>query len=484
MGFFFEAGSYDESMNIIILGAGRVGESVAESLVSEHNDITIIDTNPQRLRDLQDRLDLRGVPGNGIQPSVLEAAGARDADMLIACAPADETNLVACKLAHDLFNIPTTIARIRSPEFSQGSPLMGKQGFAVDQVICPEASVTTYIRKLIEYPEALQVLEFAGGAVSLIAVRAVSGGAMVGHIISELPDLVPQIEMRIVAIYRKNEQGQDQRIVCDGRTRIEPGDEVFVLAATSSIRRVLDALRQREQPVRRVMIAGGGRVGLRLAREIQDSCHVKLIETNLQRCEYLTTQLHSEVLVLNGDSTDEELLERESIEDVDLFISLTHDDEDNIMGCLLAKRLGAKRVISLINRRAYADLVQGTQIDVALSPAQTVIGELLAHVRRGDVEAVYSLRRGASEALEAVAHGDRKSSKVVGRRIEELALPKGAQIGALVRTIQDAEVDTRVIIPHHDTVIESGDHVIVFVPRRRMVREVEKLFQVGATFLF
>lgn len=471
-------------MNIIILGAGRVGESVAESLVSEHNDITIIDTNPQRLRDLQDRLDLRGVPGNGIQPSVLEAAGARDADMLIACAPADETNLVACKLAHDLFNIPTTIARIRSPEFSQGSPLMGKQGFAVDQVICPEASVTTYIRKLIEYPEALQVLEFAGGAVSLIAVRAVSGGAMVGHIISELPALVPQIEMRIVAIYRKNEQGQDQRIVCDGRTRIEPGDEVFVLAATSSIRRVLDALRLREQPVRRVMIAGGGRVGLRLAREIQDSCHVKLIETNLQRCEYLTTQLHSEVLVLNGDSTDEELLERESIEDVDLFISLTHDDEDNIMGCLLAKRLGAKRVISLINRRAYADLVQGTQIDVALSPAQTVIGELLAHVRRGDVEAVYSLRRGASEALEAVAHGDRKSSKVVGRRIEELALPKGAQIGALVRTIQDAEVDTRVIIPHHDTVIESGDHVIVFVPRRRMVREVEKLFQVGATFLF
>lgn len=471
-------------MNIIILGAGRVGESVAESLVSERNDITIIDTNPQRLRDLQDRLDLRGVAGNGIQPSVLEAAGARDADMLIACAPADETNLVACKLAHDLFNIPTTIARIRSPEFSQGSPLMGKEGFAVDQVICPEASVTNYIRKLIEYPEALQVLEFAGGAVSLIAVRAVSGGAMVGHIISELPDLVPQIEMRIVALYRKNEQGQDQRIVCDGRTRIEPGDEVFVLAATGSIRRVLDALRLRDQPVRRVIIAGGGRVGLRLAREIQDSCNVKLIETNLQRCEYLTTQLRSEVLVLNGDSTDEELLERESIEDVDLFISLTHDDEDNIMGCLLAKRLGAKRVISLINRRAYADLVQGTQIDIALSPAQTVIGELLAHVRRGDVEAVYSLRRGASEALEAVAHGDRKSSKVVGRRLDELALPKGAQIGALVRTIHDAEVYTRVIIPHHDTVIESGDHVIVFVPRRRMVREVEKLFQVSATFLF
>lgn len=471
-------------MNIIILGAGRVGESVAESLVSEKNDITVIDTNPQRLRELEDRLDLRGVPGNGIQPSVLEAAGAKDCDMLIACAPLDETNLVCCKVAHDLFNIPTTIARIRSPEFVDDSPLMGKEGFAVDQVICPEASLTNYIRKLIEYPEALQVLEFAGGEVSLIAVRAVTGGPMVRHVISELPELVPNVEMRFVAIYRSDELGVDRQVVCDGTTRIEPGDEVFVLAATKDIRRVLDALRRRDEPVRRVMIAGGGRVGLRLARQVQDDCHVKVIETSQARCEYLTTQLRSDALVLQGDSTDEELLETENVQDTDLFLSLTSDDEDNIMACLLAKRMGARRVLALINRRAYADLVQGTQIDIALSPAQTVIGELLAHVRRGDVEAVYSLRRGAAEALEAVAHGDRKSSKVVGRRIEELPLPSGAQIGAIVRTVHDAEVYRKVIIPHHDTVIERDDHVIVFVPRKRMVREIEKLFQVGATFMF
>ncbi|WP_298835289.1 Trk system potassium transporter TrkA [uncultured Piscinibacter sp.] len=471
-------------MNIIILGAGRVGESVAESLVSEKNDITVIDTNPQRLRELEDRLDLRGVPGNGIQPSVLEAAGAKDCDMLIACAPLDETNLVCCKVAHDIFNIPTTIARIRSPEFPNDSPLMSKEGFAVDQVICPEQSLTTYIRKLIEYPEALQVLEFAGGAVSLIAVRAVTGGPMVRHVISELPQLVPNVEMRFVAIYRSDELGVDRQVVCDGTTRIEPGDEVFVLAATRDIRRVLDALRRRDEPVRRVMIAGGGRVGLRLAREIQDTCHVKVIESSLSRCEYLTTQLRSEALVLQGDSTDEDLLETENVQDSDLFLALTSDDEDNIMACLLAKRMGARRVLGLINRRAYADLVQGTQIDIALSPAQTVIGELLAYVRRGDVEAVYSLRRGAAEALEAVAHGDRKSSKVVGRRIDELPLPAGAQIGAIVRTIHDAEVYEKVIIPHHDTVIESDDHVIVFVPRKRMVREVEKLFQVSATYLF
>ncbi|MFN0184229.1 MAG: Trk system potassium transporter TrkA [Aquabacterium sp.] len=471
-------------MNIIVLGAGRVGASVAESLVSERNDITVIDTDIARLRDLQERLDLRSVPGSGIEPSVLEAAGARDADMLIACAGDDATNLVACKVAHERFNVPTRIARLRSPEFEVGDPLLDKGGFAVDQVICPEASVTNYIRKLIDYPEALQVLEFADGAVSLIAVRAVTGGPMVRHVISELPQLAPQVQMRIVAIYRNDENHQDQRIVCDGTTRIEPGDEVFVLAATPDIRRVLDALRKRAPPVRRVMIAGGGKVGLRLARQIQGGCQLKIIETFQTRCEYLTSQLDSHVLVLKGDTTDEDLLDSENVQDIDLFLALTSDDEDNILACLLAKRMGASRVLALINRRVYADLVQGTQIDIALSPSQTVIGELLAHVRRGDVEAVHSLRRGAAEALEAVAHGDRKSSKVVGRRIDEIAFPKGAEVGAIVRTMEGAEARRRVIIPHHDTVIESGDHVIVFLPRKRMVREVEKLFQVGAMFMF
>ena len=466
-------------MNIIILGAGRVGESVAENLVSEKNDITMIDTDPRRLRSLQDRLDLRGVAGNGIHPTVLRAAGAADADMLIACAALDETTLVVCKLARELFNITTTIARRRSAEFQDGHASDARSSFGVDAVICPEASVTHYIHKLVEYPEALQVLEFARGRVSLIAVRAISGGPMVGHIISELPQLVPGIAMRFVAIYRTDERGIDRQIVCDGATRIEPGDEVFVLAATYDIRHVLDTLRRRDEPVRRVIIAGGGKVGLRLARELAGEYRVKVIEADAQRCEYLATQLPGDTLVLNADSTDEELLENENVRDTDLFLALTSDDEDNIMACLLAKRMGAKRVLALINRRAYADLVQGTQIDIALSPAQTVIGELLTHVRRGQVEAVYSLRRGDAEALEAVAHGDRKSSKVVGRRLDELTLPAGSQIGALVRG--DGEAG-QVIIPHHDTVIESGDHVIVFLPHKRMVREVERLFQVAATF--
>jgi len=478
-------------MKILILGAGRVGESVAESLVSERNDITVIDTDPARLRSLQDRLDLRGVVGNGIQPSVLREAGIEDADMIIACAPMDETNLVVCKVAHDLFNVPTTIARVRSPEFVNGSPLLGKSGFAVDQTICPEASVTNYIRKLIEYPEALQVLEFAHGLVSLIAVRAVAGGPLVQHNLAEIPQLVPGVDMRIVAIYR-----QDTVLpALEGSTRIEAGDEVFVLAATEHIRTVLGALRKRDRPVKRVMIAGGGKVGLRLARELQDQYQIKIIEPLQARCDYLATQTNADVLVLRGDSTDEDLLSDENVHDMDIFLALTSDDEDNIMSCLLAKRLGARRVLAVINRRAYADLVQGTAIDIAISPSQAVIGELLAYVRRGDVEAVHSLRRGAAEAMEAIVRGDRKTCKMAGRRIDEVKLPEGAQVGAIVRGLHRSdgsrieagsktEAKPQVIIAHHDTVVLPNDHVIVFVPRKRMVREVEKLFQVSATFMF
>ena len=473
-------------MNIVILGAGRVGESVAESLVSERNDITVIDTDPARLHVLQDRLDLRGVAGNGIQPSVLEEAGIGDADLFIACAPMDETNLVACKVAHDRFNVPTTIARLRSPEFVDGSPMMDKaNGFAVDRVICPEESVTRYIGKLVEHPQALQVLEFAHGLVSLAAVRAVAGGPLVRHSLAEIPALVPGAQMRIVAIYR-----QDQALTAlDGRTRIEPGDEVFVLAATQDIVTVLAALRERDHPVKRLMIAGGGKVGLRLARQVHEELQVKIIETNRQRCDYLASQLPSDVLVLHGDSTDEELMGEENVQDMDLFVALTSDDEDNILACLLAKKMGARRVLALINRRAYAELVQGTQIDIAISPSQAVIGELLAYVRRGDVEAVHSLRRGAAEALEGIVRGDRKTCRLAGRRVEEIGLPPGAQVGAIVRGLHRPDgseagddAQPQVLMAHHDTVIEPNDHVIVFVPNKRMVQQVEKLFQVSATF--
>ena len=461
-------------MNIIILGAGRVGESVAESLASEQNDITVIDTNAARLRQLEGRFDLRGVVGNGIQPSVLREAGAKDADMVIACAANDEANLVVCKVAHQVFNVPSTIAGLRSSEFLEGDERLGKSGFAVDHVICPEESVTRYIHQLISYPEALQVVEFSQKRVSLMVVRATAGGVVVGHTIGELRERFPGAEMRIVALYRL-----DTEMEATPRTRILPGDEVFVLANAQKIRQVLGAIHNIDKPVQRVMIAGGGRVGIRLARSLVGQCEVKIIERDPKRCEYLASQLPSSMLILQGDGADEDLLQDENVGMMDMFLALTSDDEDNIMSAMLAKRLGANRVLSLINRRAYADMMQGSTIDIAISPAQTVIGELLAHLRRGDVAGVHSLRRGAAEALEGIARGDAKTSRLVGRRIEEIKLPKGASIGAIVR---GEGAKSEVLMPHHDTLIETDDHIIIFIPNKRQVREVEKLFQVGATF--
>ena len=463
-------------MNIIILGAGRVGESVAEALVSEANDITVIDPDPDRLHALEDRLELRGVPGNGIQPSVLRAAGAEDCDMFVAAAAQDETNLVACKVAHDVFSIPTTIARLRSPEFLQGDDLLGPSGFAVHRVICPEDSVTRYIHQLVEYPEALQVLQFSQGRAHLVAVRVAPGSALAGRTIAEFRDAHPQMQMRIVAVYRDEVERPCQR-----DTRIDADDEVFVLVDRYAVREALHALRGADRPVRRVIIAGGGKVGLRLARSLVGRCEVKVIESDRRRCEYLAAELPREMLVLHGDASDEDLLAEENVGEMDMFLALTSDDEDNIMSAMLAKRMGARRVLALINRRAYADMMQGSGIDITVSPAQAVIGELLTFVRRGAVAAVHSLRRGAAEALEGVAHGDAKTSHLVGRRIEQIRLPDGARFGAIVRGTGKTS-DVAVLMPHHDLVIESEDHIIIFLPHKRMVREVEKLFQVRATF--
>ena len=474
-------------MRILILGAGQVGASVAEALASEANDITIIDQNRESLAQLADHLDVRTLAGNAAYPSVLKEAGIEDCEMLVAVTQSDQTNLVACKIARSLFNVTTRIARLRSPDFLDPA-LLSNENFAVDYAICPEQDITDYISKLIEFPEALQVLEFAGGRVVLVAVRAYTGGLLVGKPIRTLREHLPAgIDTRIAAIFREH-----QPIEPDGHTVVEPGDEVFVLAAAEHMRPVMRELRRMQQPVRRVMIAGGGNIGARIAAQLETRYQIKIVERNRDRAEMIAGKL-KDALVLVGEATDENVLIEENIDEMDMFLALTNDDEDNIMAASLAKRLGCKRVLALINRRAYADMVQGGPIDIGLSPAQVSIGPLLTHVRRGDVARVHSLRRGAAEALELIANGDLKSSKVVGRRIEELPKIKGVHIGAIVRQSEPFDIiggdgmpmgktDQRVIIPHHDTVIESGDHVIVFCTRKAQVKEVEKLFQVGFMF--
>jgi trk system potassium uptake protein TrkA len=468
-------------VKIVILGAGQVGSTVAESLVSEANDITVVDIEPLRLQKLQDRLDLRTVTGNAAHPTVLEQAGARDADLLLAVTQSDETNLVACKLAATLFNIPTKIARIRSTDYLSHPEIFSSRNFAVDHSICPEQILCDSIVKLLEFPESLQVLEFAGGKVSLVAVRAFHGGPLVGRQIQYLREHMPQVDTRVAAIFR-----HDSPIVPEGTTVIEAGDEVFFIAATGNIRNVLRELRRMDTPVRRVMIGGGGNIGRRLAKAIEGRYEVKIIEHNKAGAEQLAAEL-DRTLVLAGDATDEELLEAEHVGDMDVYCALTNDDETNIMSSLLAKQRGARKVIALINRSSYVNLLQAGQIDIAIAPAQSTIGALLAHVRRGDCVAAHSLRRGAAEALELIAHGDRKSSRVIGRPIGELQLPRGMTIGAIARQREQAgsiaqNGDHEILMAHHDTVIENGDHVIVFVVNKSLVPKVEKLFQVDIGF--
>lgn len=457
-------------MKILILGAGQVGASVAESLVSEKNDVTVVDTSAERLRELASRFNLRTVTGNAAHPEVLADAGAADTDMLFAVTASDETNLVASKVGHAVFNIPTRIARIRSTWFQSHPQLLESDCFSVSHAICPEQIVTEYIGKLIEFPEALQVAEFAGGKIALVAVRAVEGGPIVRHPLRDLEKRLPTTDVKVAAIYR-----HDRPMPLAPETVVQAGDEVFFVAAAADIRGVMAEMRQRDRPVARVIIAGGGNIGLRLARALEDRLNVKVIEASKRRCEFLAGQLGS-ALVLNGDVSNEDLLGDENVDDADLFVSVTNDDEANIMSALLAKRMGARRVIALINRRAYGDLMQGGQIDIAISPAQATLGSLLEHVRRGDVVAVHSVRRGRAEALELIAHGDRRTSRVVGRRIREIDLPPGATIVGIIRGGE------AIVAEDDGHVIEPEDHVLVFLTQKRMIPKVEKLFEVGVGF--
>jgi trk system potassium uptake protein len=456
-------------MKIIILGANQVGSTLAETLANEANDITVVDADAEKLRELKDHIDIGIVAGHPSLPDVLEKAGGQDADMIIAVTESDEINMVACRVAYSLFQTPKKICRIRASSYLVSDKLFGQHGIAVDTVISPELIVSSDIERLLDLPGSLQVLDFADGKVQLVAVKAYYGGPLVGQEIRLLRQHMPSVDTRVAAIFRK-----DRPIIPEGSTVIEADDEVFFVAATKDIRACMSELRRMDKPYKRLMIAGGGNIGMRLAESVEDRYQVKIIERDLDRCSLISETLNH-AIVLNGEASQRDLLIEENISDTDVFLALTNDDEANIMSSLLAKRLGAKKVMTLINNSAYVDLVQGGEIDIAISPQQATIGKLLAHVRRGDVVNVHSLRRGAAEAMEAIAHGDEASSKVVGKAIEDIDLPEGTTIGAIVR-------NDEVLIAHDNTVVESGDHVILFLVDRKRIPEVERLFQVGFSF--
>jgi trk system potassium uptake protein TrkA len=455
-------------MKILILGAGQVGRTAAYHLSREPaNEVTVVDTNEDVLRDLQDRLDVRAVAGNGAYPTVLESAGIADTDILVALTNSDETNIVACEIAHVLYRTPTKIARIRAPEYTARAQLFAEGALAVDLWISPEQLVTEYIARLLSYPGALQVVDFADGRVQLVGVRTRRDGLLVGRELRALREHLPDTEARVAAIYRN-----DRLVEPKGDTIIEENDEIFFVAAQDDLRRVLAELRRSEDPVRRLVIAGGGNIGLRLARTLEKSNQVKLIERDPRRARRISEILEN-TIVLNGDAADEELLVEENIDSADVFAALTNSEEANVLSAMLAKRLGARRVMALINRPSYGRLMENHSIDIVISPQTITIGTLLAHVRRGDVVRVHSLRRGAAEAIEAVVHGTQGRSRVIGRKLEQLDLPPGASIVAIVR-------GERVIMGHHDTTIEAEDHVIVFLSDRRHIDTVSRLFQSDA----
>ncbi|PRM07652.1 Trk system potassium uptake protein TrkA [Haemophilus influenzae] len=458
-------------MKIIILGAGQVGTTLAENLVSEDNDITLVDNEFPQLKTLQEKYDLRVVQGSPSSPKVLSDAGAADADLMVAVTASDEINMVACQMGYTLFNTPTRIARIRNSEYlREKDKLFNNENIPIDHLISPENLVTDEITRLIAYPGALQVAHFADNRISIVVVKAYYGGALVGYALSAFREHMPHIDCRIMSILRNGKPIRPQ-----GSTIVEAGDEITFICATEHIKAVMGELQRLEKSYKRIMIVGGGNVAFGVAKRLENSYAVKLIERDLNRAQVLAEKL-PKTLVFNGDASDQNLLFEEHIESVDVFLSLSSDDEANIMSALLAKRLGAKKTMVLIQRIAYINLIQGGAIDIVVSPQQVTISALLGHVSKGDVKNVVTLRHGIAEAIEIVAHGDANTSNIVGRKIGELRLPMGTIIGALLR-------GNDVIIARRQVIIEEGDHIVIYLSDKKNVSEIEKLFQPSAFFI-
>ncbi len=459
--------------NILIIGAGTVGSSVAAALNEEGYDITIIDQNESALDMMAQNLDVQTIHGDASDPAVLEETSPDRVDTVLAVTDSDVTNIVVCQLMHRLGLEPNLIARVRNMEYHRRKSEffgVGEKQIPIHSIISPAQQVTDQISRLINLPGALQVVDFASGMIQLAAIRADEGGKLVGHRIKELSEHLPGVEVRVAAIYRSGEP-----ILPEGETVILPGDEVFFIAAPGNLAGMMRELRTVDKShSKRVMLIGAGNIGIRLAGHLESTdLRVKVIESNSVRAEQAATLL-DDTIVIHGSGTDQNLMLRENIELTEVFCSITNDDAVNILSAMMAKWLGARRTMALINNSSYVEMLEavGSGIDIIISPNQNTIGQLLRYIRSGSTVEVHSLRRGVAEAIETVALGDEYTSKVVGRRIEELDLPKSAVIGAVLRNGQ-------VLIAHHDLKIESNDHAIVFVAAKssKLILKVQKLFE-------
>ncbi|CAL1329114.1 Trk system potassium transporter TrkA [Candidatus Providencia siddallii] len=452
-------------MKIIILGAGKVGITLAENLVNKNNDITIVDLNANRLRLLQKQFDLRVVNGYGSHPCVLKDAGAKNTDMLIAVTNSDEVNMIACQIAHSIFSIPKKVARIRSSEYMRESKkLFLYEQIPIDYLISPEQIVIDYIFNVIKYPGALQVVSFAEGKISLVSIKAYYGGYLIGKTLLNLHKHISDVNVYIVAIFRKKKTVKPK-----GSTVIEVDDEIFFIVSTEHIRIVISEFQRLERSYKRLMIVGGGNIGFGLAKKLEKKYNIKLIEKNKQRAIKLAEFLHN-TIIFHGNASDQELLSEEHVEQMDIFIALTDNDEINIMSSMLAKKIGVKKVVSLIQNSAYLGLIKDKTIDIALSPQQATISSLLRHVRKAEIINVFSLKKCAAEVIEAVVDKNKNTSKIINKKISDIKFPEGVIIGAIIKKDE-------VIIASDNYIIEHNDHLIIFISDKNSVSDIEQIFQ-------
>lgn len=451
-------------MKILILGAGQVGASLAKYLhKDDENEITVIDKDAANLSDLARHLDIKTVCGYGSYPNILEEAGIRTTDLVIAVTKSDERNILACQIADTIFKVGKKIARIRTSEYlnqDEFTPIA-----PIDFVITPEALVTDFIKRMVEEPGAEQVYEFENGLVQLVETKAYAGTPIVGHPIKDLHQHLPKTKMRIVSIYRNG-----KTIPAYGDTVIKDGDRVYFVTKKASISKILREFRRVDTPYKNIMIAGGGLIGLNLAKYLEKNHNVHLIELDKERVIKIADQLE-DTIVLRGNASDEDLLKEEGIEQTDLFLALTDSDEINVLSSILAKRLGAHKTIALVKRNIYEDLAtQNDYVDIVISPDQITTSGILSHIRKGDTMRVHSLRNGKAEAIEVIVHGDKDHSDVVGKSIEQIDLPKGVVIGSIVR-------GDEVIMASRTLVVEEFDHVVLVLSDVSKIHQVEELFE-------
>jgi trk system potassium uptake protein TrkA len=452
---------------IAVLGGGQVGSSLAKILTDDGNDITLIDTNSSVLEDLQDDNDIKTIHGNASSPSILEQAEVRDCDILIATTASDEVNLVSCHLAKKMFNVPTVIARLRNSEFQVSASGFDLDLFSIDSIISPSQLVTDFIKNIIEHPGAFQAYDFADGKLQVIGATVLKDGPLSGRKLSEFKKHLPNVDVKVIALYRNRKV-----LPVNGSTIIETGDDLFFLATEENMR-FMSELSKNQSRIENIMIAGGGIVGMTLAAKLSQKFSTKIIEKDLIRSKYLSESLENTV-VLNDDISDESLLDNEGIEEVDYFCSVTNDDQMNILSAKLAKDLGAKKSIAIINKLSYRKLVS-KEIDVVISPEDVTIGSILASVRTSDVVKVHSLGFGEAELLEIIIHGDSKTSKVVGKKVSELELPSGCRIGAVYR-------QGKIILLNEDLNIKSNDRLIIYLLHKKDFSKLAKLLQVSIGF--